>query len=355
MSLIPIVIPAYEPDERFITLLQDFRAQGIGPVIVVDDGSGPSYRELFKSVARLINAHHDDGGTLLVHEVNRGKGAALKTAFRFVLDHYPNAIGVVTADSDGQHTPACIQRVAQVLDEDPETLVLGARTFDGEDVPWKSRAGNHITRWVFARLTGLAITDTQTGLRGIPRPLMEACLELSGDRFEFETQMLICAHGMVPVREVPIKTVYDSKDDHQTHFNTVTDSLRIYRILFREPLTFALSSVASCVLDITLFGILCRVLWGFRGYVALATVLARLCSATFNFLINSRVVFKSTRKASVSGPRYVILAGVLLVLSATFTTLGTRLFPFLPEVVVKIVVDGTLFVLSFFVQKRAVF
>lgn len=353
MSCIPIIIPAYEPDERFVTLLSDLTSRGMGPLVLVDDGSGEEYRELFAKATQLIDTAGDN--VLLVHEVNRGKGAALKTAFSYVLDHWPDAIGVVTADSDGQHTPDCIERVRESLEQNKDALIMGVRKFDGDDVPWKSRMGNKITARVFGALTGLYVSDTQTGLRGIPRELMRECLDLPGDRFEFETQMLTCAHGSTPIVEVAISTVYDSKENHQTHFHAVKDSWRIYSSLLRQPLTYALSSVVSFGVDIGAFALLCPALRNVGGYVAISTAIARLISATVNYTINSRIVFKTKNEDAVSAPRYAALAVTIMALSASLTTLGTLALPMVPEVAVKVVVDTLLFIVSYVAQRQLVF
>ena len=176
---IPVVIPSYEPDERLITLLEDFRTQGIRNVIIVNDGSGEAYTEIFDRAQAILR---DLGGTFLVHEVNRGKGRALKTAFEWVLENAPEAPGVVTADSDGQHTVDCIRAVMQRLREQPKALVLGVRTFDGENVPWKSAFGNKLTMKVLSYVSGVRVSDTQTGLRGIPRAFMRDLLDVPGER-----------------------------------------------------------------------------------------------------------------------------------------------------------------------------
>lgn len=351
MSSVPIVIPAYEPDDRMVSLFEGLVKKQMGPYVVVDDGSGDAYEGIFQRVRTLIGSD----GVVLTHDVNRGKGAALKTAFSYVLEQWPQAQGVVTADSDGQHVPDCIERVRQALVDNEDSLVMGVRTFDGDNVPWKSRMGNRITSRVFAALTGLYVSDTQTGLRGIPRALMQDCLELPGNRFEFETQMLSCAHGTAQIMEVPISTVYDSKENHQTHFNTVKDSWRIYRTLLRQPLTYALSSLTCSVTDVGAFALLCHALRGIGGYVAISTVLARLASGTLNYILNSRLVFRSKREDLVSAPRYVALALIIMALSASLTTIGTLALPFVPEVAVKVVVDVFLFILSYVAQRQFVF
>lgn len=359
---IPVVIPAYEPDERLIALLEDFRTQGIRNVILVNDGSGESYEEMFRRAQDLLPELE---GTLLVHEVNRGKGRALKTAFEYILENDPDAPGVVTADSDGQHTVECIRAVMERLREKPEALVLGVRTFDGEDVPWKSAFGNRLTMKVLGYVSGVHVSDTQTGLRGIPRAFMRELLDVPGDRFEFETQMLLETAGRYPIEEVPIRTIYDSKENHQTHFNPVKDSIRIYRILGAKFIKYLFASLSSCVLDLVLFAVFCSLLRGRMQaappplnripYIAAATVLARILSATYNFTMNYKVVFRSRENVGGSAAKYVLLAIVQMTLSAVLVTGGAAMLPFLPEVAVKAVVDTVLFLLSYYVQRKYVF
>ena len=104
-KIIPVIIPAYEPDMRLLELLKDMKCNKCGPVILVNDGSGKEYNDIFDKAQTILK---DIGGVLLIHEKNKGKGRALKTAFAYILEQYPRAVGVVTADSDGQHTVSCI-------------------------------------------------------------------------------------------------------------------------------------------------------------------------------------------------------------------------------------------------------
>ena len=157
--MIPLIIPSYEPDERLLQLLNTLRDYPFGPVLLVNDGSSPAYQTFFDRAKELLQ----EKLILLSHEVNRGKGRALKTAFAYVLEHFPDAAGCVTADSDGQHSAAAIESIAQGLDKHPESLILGMRTFDGDDIPWKSRFGNTITMSVFSYIAGTKVHDTQTG------------------------------------------------------------------------------------------------------------------------------------------------------------------------------------------------
>ena len=296
--------------------------QGIRDVVVVDDGSGEQYREIFRRVSEILPSL---GGTLLTHDVNRGKGRALKTAFSLVLDQYPCAAGAVTADSDGQHTVGCIRSVMRQLEETPGSLILGVRSFDQEDVPWKSAFGNKLTRKILSYVSGVSVSDTQTGLRGIPLSFI---------------------------------TVYDSKENHQTHFNPVKDSIRIYRILGARFFKYIFVSLSSSVVDLALFAAFCSLLRGRAlplPYVAVSTVAARILSATYNFSMNYRVVFQSGKNVGSSAAKYVLLAVIQMVLSAVLVTGGTTLLPLLPEVVVKIVTDTILFLVSYYIQRRYVF
>ena len=141
-----IVIPAYKPSERLISLVDEISGLGYR-VLVVDDGSGQESEEIFNSVRRISRTR------VLTHEVNLGKGAALKTAFNFIHNQDIGFNYIVTLDADGQHLVSDMQRVAEASWRHPRWLILGSREFD-KDVPFKSRLGNKITRTVFRMLSG---------------------------------------------------------------------------------------------------------------------------------------------------------------------------------------------------------
>lgn len=164
---------------------------------------------------------------VLTHPLNRGKGAAIKTGLDYLKD-----VNVITADADGQHTPADIVRVAEALESHRDGLVLGVRAFDGK-VPLRSRFGNWWTRLWFFVLTGLWVKDTQTGLRGIPSALIPRIRALEGERYEYEMVMLADAkrHASRPL-QIPIETIY-LNDNSESHFSPLKDTVRIYRALFR--------------------------------------------------------------------------------------------------------------------------
>lgn len=209
-----ILIPAYKPDESMIALINALKAQNAySRILVVDDGSGEPFAPVFEKAAMLCEVVH--------HEVNRGKGAAIRTGLE-ILSGY----NVVTADCDGQHTPEDIKKIASAIDNN---LVLGVRK--KREMPVKSYIGNILTCAVFALKTGKWISDTQTGLRGIPAHYIPASLTLAGDRYEYEMNMLMDAcHRKLPIREIEIETVYID-NNRGTHFRALRDGLRIYKLI----------------------------------------------------------------------------------------------------------------------------
>lgn len=355
MGRIAIVIPAYEPDERLLKLLEEMDSRAMGPIVLVNDGSiGPVYDEVFQQALGFVEK---SGGHLLVHEVNKGKGRALKTAFSFLMEHEPDISTVVTVDSDGQHTCDCIQNIMDVANDKPDSLVLGVRRFDLQGIPWKSRFGNNLTEKIFKYVTGQHVSDTQTGLRAIPCKYLQEFIEIKGERFEYEMRMLVEAVGKMPVIEVPIETIYDSESNHQTHFNPIKDSVRIYRILGEKFLKFIISSLSSSLIDLVLFSLFCMLLqpvWPLL-YVTMATVLARIISATYNYMINYMVVFKSKEKIGMSALKYITLACGQMLCSAVFVTILVAISPVRLEVVYKIIVDTLLFFISYKIQQKLVF
>lgn len=345
---VPIIIPSYEPDEKLLKLLEDLRKEGFQHLIVVDDGSGEEYQHFFKQ------AENSYGCMVMHHAVNLGKGRALKTAFNYVLQKFPEAVGSITADSDGQHSPACILACAEALLKNQESLIMGCRCFDKENVPARSEFGNKCTRNVMKYLAGVSVSDTQTGLRGIPGFFMKELLAVKGDRFEFETNMLLETKSRkIPIVEVPIQTIY-IEENKTSHFNPIKDSIRIYMIFGK----FLFSSLSSSVVDLVLFSVFCYVLkgkqWGSITYIMASTVLARLLSAAYNYSLNYKVVFQSKSSFFETLSKYVLLAAVQMACSAFVVN---ALYPMFggAEVLVKIPVDVILFFLSFFIQREFVY
>lgn len=274
-----IIIPSYEPNECLLELCEKLFDNGFTKAIIVDDGSSDEYKKIFDQIESQY------GFTVLRHAVNLGKGRALKDAFNYILNIYPNMIGVVTADSDGQHKPDDIKKCMDALLKHPKSFILGCREFQGEYVPWKSQMGNVITKMVFRHLCGINISDTQTGLRGIPREMVIRALTVKGERFDYETNLLLEVYGEFEFIEVPIETIYNSKTNHKTHFDPFRDSIMIYKVI----VSYSLSSFLSVLIDFSVFSFMIRA--GIN--VWLATALGRMGTTLINFSVNRNVVFRS--------------------------------------------------------------
>ncbi len=194
MSIIAL-IPAYNPDHLLRDTLDALSAQDVfTQIIVVNDGS----YEL-ESQALLNEIQYLPKVKLLLHSVNLGKGAALKTGIDYVNARYAeDLLGVVTLGADGQHQAEDVLAVAQALQQHPKQLTIGVRQF-GRDVPLSSRFGNIMTKHCFRFMTGNAVSDTQSGLRAIPRCLFQRLLKLRSRGYEFELDMLMVAHRLEAV------------------------------------------------------------------------------------------------------------------------------------------------------------
>ncbi|MGI6345217.1 MAG: glycosyltransferase family 2 protein [Bacillota bacterium] len=216
-----VIIPALNPIPGMVDLVRQLLQQGVAQVIVVNDGSDESYDPIFDAVEKMDNC------AVLRHPINRGKGRALKTAFAHVLKHHQQLDGVVTADADGQHTIDDICKIGERLAAEQESLILGVRNFQEENVPLRSYIGNTLTSRVFHWWYGVELHDTQTGLRGIPLQAISWMVDLEGERYDLEINMLIHAkrHNL-KLLTIPIATVYYDNNAN-SHYSTIGDSLFI--------------------------------------------------------------------------------------------------------------------------------
>lgn len=339
MREIPVLIPAYKPGESLVQLVADLLKIGIKAIIVVNDGSGSEFADCFKTVAAFPGVH------VVHHAVNLGKGSALKTGLNYALVHFPECLGVVTADGDGQHHPEDILRVSEILREQRDALVLGARTFDSH-VPWKSRIGNNLTRALMHFIVGQKLSDTQTGLRGISAALIPHLLRVPSSGYEFELDMLIaCKHQGSPVVQIPIRTIY-TDNNRSSHFHPIFDSMRIYFLLLR----FSALSLLTAVLDNIVFAFI----YSATGSIGESQIIGRFLATIFNYFGARGVVFHSRQRHAVVFPKYFALVIANGLLSyALIQFLHFRLG--LPTISSKLIAEGLLFIANFAIQRDFVF
>ena len=357
LSQISVVLPSLDPDEKLITVVDGLLEYGFSHIILVNDGSKQENLHYFTDLA----AQHPEI-TLLHHEVNKGKGAALKNAFRWFLENRPDGYGVVTVDGDNQHHPedtrACCEHMLKT-----GHAVLGCRDFNQEDVPARSSFGNKTTSMIFKIFVGMTISDTQTGLRALPRKILEELVDVYGDRFEYETNMLLAFKTKgIAFDEVKIRTVY-IEENKSSHFRVIHDSWRIYKLILAHFFRYTLSSIACFVVDSGMVFLLTKVLGSFLTdplLSGISTVGARVVSSLINFFMNKKLVFQakvSTAKAMV---RYYALAIPQLAVQwllnqGLYTLLGITEQQAGMRTLIHILVMCVLFIVSFTIQQRWVF
>ena len=333
-----VLIPAYQPDARLPRLILELhRADPSTKIVVVDDGSGQKFSDIFEASATA-------GAHVISYEHNRGKGYALREGFTWIRDVAGDSQEcVVTADADGQHTLNDIFRVGRTC-TDTGKSVLGVREFVGH-VPARSRIGNTATSALFWLATGWKLKDTQTGLRAFPVALLPELLEVQGDRYEYELRVLLhLAKFRHPVTQIPIETIYEAGNP-TSHFRPLQDSARIWAPLLK----FAASSGVATVIDY----VLVLVLNALTGALFFPVVAARMVSASVNFAMNRRVFEATGVPLRRSALRYAALA--IAVVAGSYTMLAVLTGIGMPLWIAKIIADTTMYLVSYSAQSRYVF
>ena len=326
-----VLIPSYEPDENLTKLIKNLNKNKITS-IVVDDGSGKDYKEIFDNLDTKV----------ISYEINQGKGHALKEGYKYIKDNYKEYV-VVTMDSDGQHRIEDAYKLYKFILKNEDTLVLGKRP-RGEKTPLRSKVGNAITRFVFHLVSGQDVYDTQTGLRAFSNKLIDYMLEVKGERFEYEMNVLLYAkNNKIPIKELEIETIYIDNNS-KSHFNTFKDSFKVYK----EIIKFSLSGIISFLIDLILFIVFKVVL----NNITIANVIARAISSTINYIINKNIVFKSNKNIAKSLLEYYgLVIFILLINTLLLNLLSIIINPILAKLIVEIV----LFIISWLVQKILIF
>ena len=352
---VSVVLPSLDPDEKLHTVIDGLIQYGFRDIILVNDGSKKENLHYFEEA----QAQHPEVH-VLTHSSNKGKGVALKNAFSWFLENRPNGKGVVTVDGDNQHHPAdtllCVQKML-----DTGHVVLGCRDFTQKDVPARSSFGNKTTSLIFRVFCGMTLSDTQTGLRAIPRNALETFLTVKGDRFEYETNMLLAMKdNNIPFDEVKIRTVY-IEENKSSHFRVFQDSWKIYKLILAHFFRYTISSLLSAVLDVGCFALLSHIwkntLTGF-ALTAVPSIAARIISSLFNFFVNKAMVFRADICTGKAMLRYYMLAIPQMVCQILIThgvfslfhleTAGLRTLAYT-------IVMLILFIISFVIQQRWVF
>lgn len=348
-----LIIPALTPDYELVHYVQSLIDNGFQHIIIVNDGSPQTYDDIFLVIQQKNEC------TVLRHDVNKGKGRAIKTAIDYYDNNNIDSVGVITVDADGQHSIDDVVLLDEALQSsDMNTIYLGVRDFSGNGTPFKSKFGNKITSRVIQLFHGRFLSDTQTGLRAFPNNLTKSLVgDISGERYEYEMNVLLyCIHHGFKIEEIVIKTIYHDVDNSCSHFRPLQDSLRIYSVILKSFFFYSISGVFSAVVDITIFTFLIKIIMGESGaeQIFIATAIARVCSSIFNYFINRKVAFGASGHVFISVIKYYSLCIAQLLVSASLVFVVHHALK-VDETLVKAIIDGLLFFISYQIQKRWVF
>ena len=331
-----VLIPAYEPDNKLISLLEKLSKEDV-TIIVINAGNTKEYNQIFKEAQKYAEVLEYDG--------NKGKGYALKYGFNYIKNNFNNNYYVVTMDSDGQHTIEDTLKLLEYVQKNPDTLILGKR-LRNQNIPFRSRLGNGITRLIFSLTTGLNIYDTQTGLRAFSNKLINELVNIDGERFEYEMNvLLVFAKRKIPIKEVEITTIYIDNNS-QSHFNTLKDSFLIYK----EIIKFSFSSIFCFLIDFILYTLLVICF----NKIILANLLARFISATINYNINKKIVFQNNDKNNLTAIKYSLLVLFIILINSLILKLFVTYLNF-NKFISKLLTEILLFIFSWLIQRYFIF
>jgi glycosyltransferase involved in cell wall biosynthesis len=211
------VIPAYNEATRIRPVIENVIRQGI-PAVVIDDGSGDETSEVAT----------DAGATVIRHPGNRGKGEALKTAFRYAVER--NLEAIVTLDGDGQHDPAEIPRLVAEAERKAADIVVGCRMDDVASMPLIRKGTNLLTSAILSRLAHARIRDSQSGFRLIRTRVLRA-VNLVSQNYDLESEILVrAARKGFRIAEVPVRTIYAGSP---SSIRPGIDAVRFVRLVLR--------------------------------------------------------------------------------------------------------------------------
>ena len=334
------LVPSYEPDFNLLDVVNELLENDFD-VVVVNDGSEEKYNEVFNELPKEVH--------YLSYATNGGKGYALKYGMRYIKDNYDDCV-VVTLDSDGQHKVKDAIRICEECElQETDSLILGSRFFD-KKAPFKSRFGNFMARMSFLISTHHKIYDTQTGLRAFKSNLLDMMINVKGDRYEYEMNVLLeSIKRDVPINEVKIETIYIN-NNAGTHYNPFKDTMKI----FKEVIKFSISSLIGFLVDFSVYSLLNLIPVEWNQWYLMCQIIARIISASVNFTLNYKLVFKSKSNVMLAILKYTALALFILGCGTFFLWLFVDIAG-MNKYLAKILVEVTMFIISWLIQRLFVF
>lgn len=314
---IVVLIPVYDPNEEIMDNFVKKLSKSFKNIVFVNDGSGKHHDKFMNSIEKKY--------PMIKHYINFGKGRGLKNGINYILNNYKDARVIVTADCDGQHSVRDIKKVADAALENQDSLVLGVRDFDSKNVPTRSKFGNVITRNVLYTFVGSKVSDTQTGLRAASFDVAKNFLATEGERYEYETNVLIEAKEKdIPICEVIIDTIYINENE-TSHFNPVKDSIRVYKLFASFIIISLISYLIETIIISKCFSISDK-LYIIPLFMFLAKFISCIIKIIFNNNVNLKYVFIN----------YLVTTCILMSYKS---------------IVLKVIIDFLMFIISLFLIK----
>ncbi|HPS30218.1 MAG TPA: DUF2062 domain-containing protein [bacterium] len=210
-----VIIPTYNNSGTLASVITGV-LKYTDRIIVVNDGSNDLTSEILKQFRNI---------TVVTHEKNKGKGIALRTGFKKAVDmgfRY-----AITIDSDGQHNPDDIPKFIEKIEENPDSMIVGARNMEQSSVPGKSSFGHKFSNFWYKVETGIDLPDTQSGYRLYPVEKLKNIRYIT-NRFEFEIEVIVrAAWAGLDVTSVPVSVIYFPKETRVSHFRPFQDFTRV--------------------------------------------------------------------------------------------------------------------------------
>jgi glycosyltransferase involved in cell wall biosynthesis len=218
MRKVTVLLPGYNVARHLDALVGNLRAAlPDAELLLVDDGSADDTAATGRAL----------GLTVIEHEINQGKGMALRTGFEAAVG--AGAEAVITMDSDGQHLASEAGRFVDAWEEGAD-VVVGDRMADNDNMPWLRKRTNEFTSWVISRVAGARIPDSQNGYRLFDAEVLRS-VKLESRRYDMESEILIrAARQGYRIASVPISTIYH---DEESSINPFVDTFRFFRLVWR--------------------------------------------------------------------------------------------------------------------------
>jgi glycosyltransferase involved in cell wall biosynthesis len=222
---IAILIPAYNEGKYIKDVLSECLQYGLD-LIIIDDGSTDNTIEIIEKFPKPVEPKI----ILIRHQLNKGKGEALKTGFNFAAKN--NYSGVITLDGDGQHKVSEIEDFIRMAENENPDVIVGSRFKNTKGMPFIRLATNFFTSWLISAIAGKKIDDVQSGFRYVSLRALEN-INLETKNFDTEPEMLLKASWLnYIIKNIPISTIYHK--DFVSHVNPIKDTIKFFKLVFRS-------------------------------------------------------------------------------------------------------------------------